>query len=183
MNEHTHMQTYTHTHTHTHMERMFVSYYFPVTVCLGMWTLIGRCHTIIGSTWELENFDGSKSIQHSYTVALLFYHFYLWIKKCHLLQFSSVQSLSHVWLFVIPRTAACQASLSIRSSQSWLKVVSIERVMPSNHLTLYHPLLPPSIFPSIRVLSNESVLHIRWPSIGDSASASVLPMNIQTDYL
>ena len=74
-------------------------------------------------------------------------------------QFSSVQSLSHVWLFVTPWTAACQASLSITNSWSLLKLMSIESVMPSNHLILCCPLLfPPSIFPSIRVFSNKSVL-------------------------
>ena len=79
-------------------------------------------------------------------------------------QFSSVQSLSHDQLFVTPWTAARQASLSITNSWSLLKLMSIELVMPSNHLILCHPLLLPlSIFPSIRVFSNESVLHIRWP--------------------
>ena len=77
---------------------------------------------------------------------------------------SSVQSLSHVWFFVTPWTAACQASLSITNSQSLLKLMSIESVMPSNHLILCRPLLLlPSVFPSIRVFSSESVLHIRWP--------------------
>ena len=95
-------------------------------------------------------------------------------------QFSSVQSLSHVQLFVTPWTAACQASLSITSSQSLLKLMSIESMMPSNYLILCHPLLlPPSVFPSIRVFPSESVLHIRWPKYWSSASASVLPMNIQ----
>ena len=75
-------------------------------------------------------------------------------------QFSS---LSHVRLFVAPWTVACQASLSITNTQSLLKPMSIELVMPSNHLILCHPLLPlPSIFPSIRVFSNESVLHISF---------------------
>ena len=80
-------------------------------------------------------------------------------------QFTSVQSLSQVWLlFATPWTAACQASLSITNSQSLPKLMSIESVMPSNHLILCRPLfLLPSIFPSIRVLSNELVLHIRWP--------------------
>ena len=78
--------------------------------------------------------------------------------------FSSVQSLSHVRLFVTPLTAARQASLSITNSRSLLRLMSIESVMPSNHLILCHPLLlPPSIFPSIRVFSSESVLPIRWP--------------------
>ena len=95
-------------------------------------------------------------------------------------QFSSVQSLSRVWHFATPWTTACQASLSITNSLSLLKLMSVESVMPSNHLILCRPLLlPPSIFPSIRVFSNESVLRIRWPSIGVSASTSVLPMNTQ----
>ena len=79
-------------------------------------------------------------------------------------QFNSVQSLSRVQLFVTPWTAARQASLSITNSWSLLKLMSIESVMPSNHLILCCPLLlPPSIFPSIRIFSNESVLCIRWP--------------------
>ena len=78
--------------------------------------------------------------------------------------FSSVQSLSHVQLLVTLWIAACQASLSITNSQSSFKLMSIESVMPSNHLILCHPLLLlPSIFPSIKVFSNESVLCIRWP--------------------
>ena len=78
-------------------------------------------------------------------------------------QFSSVQWLNHVRLFVTPWTAAHQASLSITNSQSPPKLISIESVMPSNHLILCHPLLLPSIFPTIRVFSNESALRIRWP--------------------
>ena len=78
--------------------------------------------------------------------------------------FSSVQSLSCVRLFATPWTTACQASLSITSSQNLLKLMPIEWLMPSNHLILCHPLLLlPSIFPSSRVFSNESVLRIRWP--------------------
>ena len=80
------------------------------------------------------------------------------------LSLPSVQSLSHVQLFATPWTAAYQASLSIANSQSLLKLRSIESVMPSNNLILCHPLLLlPSVFPSIRVFSSESVLHIRWP--------------------
>ena len=83
---------------------------------------------------------------------------------CSLLPCQSVQSLSRVQLFVTPRTAARQASLSITSSWSLLKLMSIESVMPSNHLILCCPLLLlPSVCPSIRVFSNESALHIRWP--------------------
>ena len=90
---------------------------------------------------------------------------------------SSVQPLSRVQLFVTPCTAAHQASLSITNSQSLLKLVSIESMMPSNHLILSHPLfLPPSIFPRISVFSNESVLHIRWPKYW-SFSFSISPSN------
>ena len=80
-------------------------------------------------------------------------------------QFSSVQSLSRVWLFATPWTAARQASLSITNTRSLLKLMSIESVMPSNHIIFCCPLLLlPSIFPSIRDFSNELVLHIRWPN-------------------
>ena len=80
------------------------------------------------------------------------------------IKFSSIQPLSCVWLFVTPWTIACQASLSITNSWSPPKLMSIELVIPSNHLILCHPLLLlPSIFPSIRVFSNESALRIRWP--------------------
>ena len=75
--------------------------------------------------------------------------------------FSSVQSLSHVQLYGTPRTAALQASLSITNPWSLLKLMSIKSVMPSNHLILCHPYLLPSVFPSIRVFTKESVLHIR----------------------
>ena len=92
-------------------------------------------------------------------------------------QFNSVQLLSPDRLFVTPWTAAHQTSLSITNSQSLLKLVSIELVMPSNHLILCHPLLlPPSIFPNIRVFSNESVLHIRWPKYW-SFSFNITPSN------
>ena len=91
-------------------------------------------------------------------------------------KFSLVQLLSRVLLFVTPWNAACQASLSIMNSQSWPKLMSIESVMPSNHLNLCHPLLLPSVFPNIRVFSNESVLHIRWPKYW-SFSFSISPSN------
>ena len=90
---------------------------------------------------------------------------------------SSVQLLSCVRLFVTLRTAAHQASLSITNSQSLPKLMSTESVMPSNHLILCRPLLlPPSVFPSIRVFSDESVLHIRWPKYW-SFSFSISPSN------
>ena len=88
-----------------------------------------------------------------------------------------IQSLSHIQLSVTPRTAARQASLSITNSWSLLKLTSTESVMPSNHLILCHPLLLlPSIFPRIRVFSNESVLQIRWPKYW-SFSFSISPSN------
>ena len=91
--------------------------------------------------------------------------------------FSSVQSLSHFRFFVTPWTAACLASLSITSSQSFLQLMSIELVVPSNYLILCHPLLLlPSIFPSIRVFSNESILCIRWPKYW-RFSFSISPSN------
>ena len=90
--------------------------------------------------------------------------------------FSSVQSLSHVRLYGTPRTAALQASLSITNPWSLLKLMSIELVMPSNHLILCRPLLLPSVFPSIRVFSKESVLHIRQPKYW-SFSFSISPSN------
>ena len=89
----------------------------------------------------------------------------------------SVQLLSQVWLFATPFTATHQASLSITNTKSLLKLMYIESVMPSNHLILCHPLLlPPSIFPSIRVFSSESVLHIRWQKYW-SFSFSISPSN------
>ena len=130
-----------------------------------------------------------------------FHSFFKTQPKCHLLcqnefsiLFSSVQSLSHVWVFATPWTAACQASLSIANSRSLLRLMSVELVMPSNYLILCHPLLlPPSIFPSIwpfpRVFSNESVLCIRWPkywsfsfSISLSNELSGL-ISFRTDWL
>ena len=90
--------------------------------------------------------------------------------------FVVVQSLSCVWLFVTPWTAAGRTSLSITNSQRLLNLLAVELVMPSNHLILCCPLLLASIFPSIRVLSNESVLHIRWPKYW-SFSFSISPSN------
>ena len=91
----------------------------------------------------------------------------LLLKRCYtllIIHFSSVQLLSHVRLFATPWTAARQASLSITNSRSSLKLMSIKSVMPSSHLILCHPLLLlPLVPPSIRVLSNESTLHMRWP--------------------
>ena len=103
--------------------------------------------------------------------------------------FSSAQLLSHVRLFATPWTEAPQASLSITNSWSLLKLMSIESVMPSNHLILYRPLLLPSVFPIIRIFSSESVLHIRWPKYW-SSSFNISPSNeysglicFRTDWL
>ena len=91
------------------------------------------------------------------------------------IQFRSVQSLSHIWLFLTPWIAAHQASLSITNSRSSLRLTSIETVMPSSHLILRYPLsLLPPIPPSIRVFSNESTLHMRWPKYW-SFSFSIIP--------
>ena len=90
--------------------------------------------------------------------------------------FSSVQSLSRVWLFATPWIAARQASLSITNSQSLLKLISIESVMPPSHLILFRPLLLLPIPPSIKVFSNESTLHMRWPKYW-SFSFSISPFN------
>ena len=102
---------------------------------------------------------------------------FLCILKYMIYQFSSIQSLSHVWLFATPWIAAHQASLSITNSWTSPKPMTIESVIPSNHLILCYPLLLlPSIFPSIRVFSNDSALHIRWPKYW-SLSFSISPSN------
>ena len=107
--------------------------------------------------------------------------FTIWVtREAHKKQIATGNyQFSQFSLSVVSKSAVCHASLSITNSQSFLKLMSIESVMPSNHLNLSHPLLLPSIFLSIRVFSNESVLCISGQSIGVSVSASVLPMNIQ----
>ena len=100
-----------------------------------------------------------------------------YINNIGFIQFSSVQLLSHIRLFAAPWTAACQASLFITDFWSFLKLMSIESVMPFNHLILCRPLLHlPSIFPSIRIFSNESALCIRWPKYW-SFSFNISPSN------
>ena len=106
---------------------------------------------------------------------------YWCVSVCH--QFSSVQFLSHVWLFATPWTAAHQISLSITNSWSLFKFMSIELVMPSNYFILCHSLLHlPSIFPSIRVFPNESVLPIRWPKYW-SFSFNINPSNEYSELI
>ena len=138
--------------------------------------------TLAVSAWENSRTNISLPFFHFLSFLLLYHQFFMFYTELEnpyeyifLHQFSSLQSLSHVRLFVTPCTAARQASLSITNSWSLLKLMSIESVMPSNPLILCRPLLlPPSIFPSIRVFSNESVLHIRWPKYW-SFSFSISP--------
>ena len=118
----------------------------------------------MGSVPELGRFPGERSGNPlQYSSFFFFFNVFIYF-NWRLIQFRSVQSLSRVWLFTTPWTVARQASLSITNSWSLLKLWSIESMMPSNHLILCRPLLfMPSIFPSIKVFSNESVLCIRCP--------------------
>ena len=100
----------------------------------------------------------------------------MWIFSINTIQFSSVQSLSCVQLFATPWTVACQDSLSITNSQSLHKLMSIESVMSTKHLILCHPLLLPSILPSISVFASESMIHITWPKYW-SFSFNISPSN------
>ena len=131
-------------------------------------------------TWK---FRPLLSFEMAHTLWNVFLLMPLCLTRCPILclwNVSSAQLLSCVQLIVTPWTAACQISLSITNSQSLLKLRSFELLMLSNHLILCHPLLLlPSIFPSIRVFSNELALHIRWPKYWSFSLASVLPMNIQ----
>ena len=123
---------------------------------------------------KLENISNNKNAQLS---CIAICNALALEKGIYLIQFSSLQSLSSVWLFATPWTIARQASLSITNSRSLPKLMSIDSVMPSNHFILCHPLpLLPSIFPSIRVFSNESVLHITWPEYW-SFSFNISPSN------
>ena len=124
---------------------------------------------LIDKNFVTRGFQGSNPV------------FPLW--AVNTVQFSSVQSLSHVRLFATPWIAACQASLCITNSRSLLKLMSIESVMPSSHLILCHPLLllPPTP-PSIRVFSSESTLRMRWPKYWSFSLSISLPMNTQDWY-
>ena len=139
------MHTHTHTHTHINNENLL--------------------HSTKQAKWEC----GMSTHPHDQVCSR--HCCLLTSSLCYTVSYQtlsqSVQSLSHVQLFVTPRTATHQASLSITNSQSLPKLTSIESVMPSNHLILCHPLLLlPSTFPSIRVFSNESAVHIMCQSIG-----------------
>ena len=125
---------------------------------------------IVHSTYNYWSYIAHLSQIHSHQHAYPFYFSFQF-------QFNSVQLLGRVWLFVTPWTTARQASLSITNSRNLPKLVSIESVMPSNYLILCRPLLLlPSIFPSMRVFSNESALHIRWPKYW-SFSFNISPSN------
>ena len=132
-------------------------------------SFLGNIHTVLHSGYtKLQSHQKCRRLSFSpHTLQHLLFVF-----------ISSVQLLSCVRLFATPWTAACQASLSLTNTQSVLRLMSIESVMPSNHLILCPPLLlPPSIFPSMRVFSNDSALCIWWPRYWPPAS--VLSMNSQ----
>ena len=130
-----------------------------------------------GQEWSALRFCGDKCLWYYRGRGGFFFFFWSKSPTPGLSSLNSVQSLSCVRLFATPWPAVCQASLSITNSLSYLKLMSIESVMPSNHLILYRPLLLlPSIFPSIRVFSSESVLHIRWAKYW-SFSFSISPSN------
>ena len=131
--------------------------------------------TVTGIAFIYSDYSICQCCSTYYVICTIIILFCKW--KNYLKKFSSVQLLSHVQLFVTPWTAARQASVSITNSRSLLKLLSIESVLPSNHLILCRPLLlPPSIFPIIRVFSKESVLCIRWPKYW-SFSFSIRPSN------
>ena len=146
--------------SHLHPESIWGSY-LSNQLYDGMIERIRNCRGVRGQLQQSN--DGSSELPSSQgkNGNITSHWVFIFSKKEY--QFSSVQSLSRVRLFETPWTAVLQASLSISNSQSLLKLTSIETMMPSNHLTLCHPLLPPSIFPNIRVFSIESVLRIRWP--------------------
>ena len=184
---------------HVALKRHTVLYVSPsVPVCLTSQLLVWVClapQTPWGQTSCIlllcnpRTHNNNNSQKHSLSVyhvpnTVLLSSIFLFNLNNNPKRFSLVQSLSHVRLFETPWTVARQVSLSITNSQSLLKLIPIQSVMPSNHLIHCYPLLlPPSVFPSIRVFSNELVGK-RWPKVAASggqsigASASVLPMNI-----
>ena len=140
------------------------------------YVLVGHLHIFFGKNVysDLLPILNAKATSHTLVAQQTLWN----LSRDSVLVFSAVQSLSLVGLFATPWTAARQASLSITNSQSssLLELMSVELVMPSKHLILCHPLLSPSIFPSIRIFSNESVLHIRWPKYC-SISFRISPSN------
>ena len=149
------LDTLTHVQSHTHVLTPFLCHILeslsPLPVLTHQWQF---------TIWTRPKHHLPPS--HTFSLCVFF--------------LSSVQSLSRVWLFATPWTAVRQASLSITNSRTLLKLMTIESVMPSNHLILCRLLLPPSIFPSIRVFFSKSVLLIRWPKYW-SFSFSISPCN------
>ena len=128
---------------------------------LHPWDFPGK-NTQVGCHFLLQGIFPTKGWTHVSCIGRwILYHWATWESQNNIVQLSL--SLSCVWFFETPWKAAHQASLSITNSQNLPKLRTIESVMPSNHLILCHPLLLPSIFPSMRVLSNESALRMRWP--------------------
>ena len=144
--------------------------------------IFGKISKNVCDCWRIFMMADLKSLSHNSSIWFLMVFVDFYSHECFYfpLILVSVQSLSRVWLFVTAWTAACQASVFITYSQSWLKLMSIESEMPSSHLILCHPLLlPPSIFPSIRSFQMSQFFSSGGQSIGVSASTSVLPTNIQ----
>ena len=155
------------THTYTHIPHIF---FYPF---LCWWTL--SCFIVLPI---VNSTSVNIGVHVSFRISVFIFFRYPEVELLdNMVWFSSVHSLSRVRLFATPWTAAHQATLSITNSWSLLKLLSIESVMPSNYLILCRPLLlPPSVFPSIRVFSNGSVLHIKWPKYW-SFSFSISPSN------
>ena len=161
---HIHIYTYTYVHVHIHIY-VYIYIYIYVYIYIYIYSVFIYIFIYIG--YPFPNY--SAYLQRTGIN---------WIVSV-----VAVQLLSHVWLFATSWTAACQASLSITISRNLLKFISIESVMPSSHLILCRPLLLlPSIFLSIRVFSNESALHIRWPKYW-SFSFSIRPTNKSSGFI
>ena len=139
----------------------------PSIMCIFLFVFSCLCECVYVSNYCLWFYDSDLcfiSTQNLHmNASSSFIHNRLHLEAVEMAFSGAVQSLSRVWLFVTARTAAHQASLSFAVSRSLLKLMSIELVMPSNHVILCCPLLLPSIFPNIRVSSNESAFRIRWP--------------------
>ena len=134
--------------------------------------------------WNAASFPEVHRIQDPTFLSLSLYGLVSLHQLLYSVQFSSVHLISRVWFFMTPSTAACQASLSITNSWSLLKLMSIQSVMPSNHLILCHLLLLlPSTFPSITVFSHEPVLPSRWPKVEIQLQHQSFQWIFRTDFL
>ena len=146
-----------------------VNIYVHVNVCVCVCVCVCMCLFIYILLWVVENWTETPETRR------------LWFSSASI-SFAVVWSFSHVWLFVTPWNVAHQASLSFTISQSLLRLMSIESVMPSSHPILRPLFYLPSIFPRIRVFSNEEALPIRWPKNWNFRYSSVLLMNIQDEF-